>query len=259
MSRLFNGSTDLMTYGSLPAAVNVNGAFTLLVVCRILNTNDGVWLSAIETETSAAADSATLGRRSSGNVYVSNATLATGTDTGLDVPWTDSDNWCVIAAGKATGTVAPFNHKIPIGGASNRTTASFGMPNAPSITGGSIKLMGNADPHNGRLAVAAIFDKALTQAEVEGIATAKTTQSIYALTPVWLVDDNDAFASDYMGNANRTAISGTTDDADDPSGWVYGISSGTTVTVPGAGAATASGPQPIVTTLVRPYVAITVA
>lgn len=260
MSRFFNGA-DKIVFGSVASAANVNGAFTMLVVWRITTATDTSWQSAIETHTSAAAPSVSMGRRQDatlGHLYVSNATLATGTDTGLDNTIENADNWTVCAAGKAAGSSAPFNHKVVIGGASTRFTNSFGMPDAPSITGGTIVLGGDDDPLTGRIAAAAIFNKVLSQAEVEGIASAKTTQSIYALGPVWLVDDNDAFVADYMGNSGNGTKTNTADDADDPSGWVYGV--GGDINVTGVSAqATAAGNVPTVSTLTRPYILSTIS
>jgi hypothetical protein len=75
-----------------------------------------------------------------------------------------------------------------------------------------------------RLAAVALWNSVLTQGQIEGIASAKTTQSILDLSPLWCVDDgptSNAFALDLVGNVDRTAINGTSDNADDPAGWVY--------------------------------------
>jgi hypothetical protein len=229
MSRFFNAN-GVITFGSISAAIDITGAVTALAVWRITTTTDLSWQSAIETETSAAADSLSFGRRNTGNIYLSNATTASGGDSKNVSPSVgigDEDNWVVMAGGKGAGTVDPFSHKVVIGGASTRRTETArSMANCASIVGGTIKIGGNADFLTGRIAVCALFNKVLSDAEVQGIASAKTTQSIYDLAPVWLVDDNDAFTADYMGNSGDGSKTNTADDADDPAGWVYGISAG---------------------------------
>lgn len=228
MSRLFDGVDDQMVYTVPASGINVNGNHTLLVVVRIMQTNDTVWLSFIETETSAAAAAATLGRANNGELY-----WAQGSTSNDAITTNDSDNWIVAAATKTAGALTtPRFYKGVVGGANTHTDGASTIAASASIASGTIRLGGNDDFANIRLTAAAIFDKVLTDGELDGINTAKTTQSIYDLTPVWLVDDNDAFATDYMGNANRTSITGTADDADDPAGWVYGISGGAAASIP---------------------------
>ena len=225
MSRLFDGVNDESIYTVPASGVDVSGAHTLLCVCRILTVSDTAWQSIIETQTSAAAGAATIGRNNGGLIYWSQgATLNSGTS------WTDSDNWVIVATTRAAGTVTTRMHKSVVGGANTHADAANGgtLAASPSIASGTIRIGGNDDFANIRVAAAALFNKVLSDAELNGINTALTTQSIYDLTPVWLVDDADGLVADYMNNADRTSVVGTADDADDPAGWVYGIAGGGT-------------------------------
>ncbi len=62
----------------------------------------------------------------------------------------------------------------------------------------------------------------LTDGQIEGIASAATSQSILDLSPQWMVDAKDSLVEDLTaGTANRTSVVGTTAGGSDPSGWVY--------------------------------------
>lgn len=218
MSRLFNGTSNFMTFTPTDWAFG-----TLLVVARIMTTNDVAWQSFIEGEAPGGLRYA-FGRSNSGNLY-----LANGITTASAVAAQDADGWAIYAVTKATGTVAPTMHRIPIGGTRTSTAPGTTLTNSTTIAGGSTKVGGDDDFANIRLAAVAIFNgTVLTTTQLDGINTAKTTQSIADLSPTALYDDSDAFATDLIGSADRTAISGTTDDADDPSGWVYGLGGGGT-------------------------------
>jgi hypothetical protein len=230
VSRLFDGTDDQMVYAVPASGLNVNGAHTLLVVARIMRVADNTWESFIEKETSGGAASAAMIRQ---QLVATTGTLGWTNGTGLGkgtTAITDSNGWLLLAATHAAGSATPRLHRSIIATASHEHADHSGgaIAAASSIASGTIRLGGNDDFANMRLAAAAIFDKVLSDGQIEGIVTAKTTQSIYDLTPVWLVDDADAFVSDYMNNADRTSVTGTADDADDPSGWVYGIGGGGT-------------------------------
>lgn len=263
MSRLFNGTTGLMTYG--PAGTPaMNDALSLVMVVKIAaGEGDNTWMSFMEFNRGDATNACGLLRKPDGATGELAFLNATGTSDGT-VALDDSDGWMLIAATRSTAAATTL-YKIPIGGS---TTTSAGGALADSVTwqqgSPTLTIGGPEDAANMYWAAGAYWDGVtLTQGQIEGIATAKTTASINALTPTWLADDSDAFATNLTnpGVGDRTASVGTADDADDPSGWVYGLSGGTdyTGTVPAATAATASGPTPGVTTVVRPYVAVTIS
>lgn len=230
MSRLFDGVDDVMTY-PISASGGADWRFgTLLIVCRILNTGDTAWLSFLEAESAGNAQRYSMGRRNDGRLYLVDS------DTGSlqsAVTIEDADNWAIYAVTKATGSVAATMHKIPLAtGTRTSTAAGSAQADGKDASGGELRLGGPSDFANIRVAAAAVFPGVvLTTTQLDGIASAKTTASIAALSPTWLVDDSDGLATDLIGTADRTAIVGTADDADDPAGWVYGLGGSTDATV----------------------------
>ena len=231
MSRLWGGTVaDLMTYAPIQWAFG-----TILIVAKIVTTNDAAWQSFIEAEpTGVTPVRYALGRSSAGNLYLSNDVTS---DQAVSA--TDADGWALFSVTKATGSAAPQFRKNIIGGAPTGGTGGVALGNSPANTV-RIYLGGNDDPANIKVAAAAIFNgTVLTTGQLDGIASAATTQSIADLSPTWLIDDSDAFATNLVnpGTGDRTAIAGTADDADDPAGWVYGIAAPVIpITVVGAGA-----------------------
>lgn len=207
-----------MVYASVPASgLDVNAAHTLLIVCRIMVAADLTWLSFIETETSAAATAATIGRSAlAGGVYWSQ-----GVTLGEANTITDSDGWLICAASKPAGTSIPRLHRSIVGGADTHTDWSGALVASASIASGTLRIGGNDDFANIAVAAAAIFDKVLSDAEINGINTAKTSQSILNLSPTWMVDASDGLVLDQVGSADRTSVTGTSAAANDPTGWVY--------------------------------------
>lgn len=210
---LFDGVDDQMVYAGPP---QLTGALTLLIVAKILNTADAAWLSFIENESSGGAIRPSLGRRSNGDIYYSQQTgLVSGTAV------QDGDGWCIIACTKAAGTTTPKGHKIPIGGSRTTTAMDSSLANSTSYAGGNLRIGGNDDFANIEVACAAIFNKALTTTELGGINTAKTSQSILDLGPVWMVDASDGLVADQVGSVDRTSVVGTAAGSSDPTGWTY--------------------------------------
>lgn len=233
MSRLFDGVDDQMVY-TIPAAGGPNFTFgTMLVLVKIATTTDNAWLSFIEGETSGAGLRFAIGRQNSspGRLYYANGTVAPET---ASVTIEDSEGWAIMCATKATGSVAPTHHKIIVS-TGTRTTAAPGVAAANSTTtaNGNLRLGGNDDFANIYLGAAAIWvGTVLSTAQLDGIASAKTTQSILDLSPTWCVDDSDGLATDLTaGTVDRATLVGTTDSADDPAGWVY-FGGGAAVDIP---------------------------
>ena len=233
MSRLFDGINDSMTYTGMSA---LTGATTLLIVVKIVTTNDTAWLSFLDNDNGAGATRPSIGRRDTGNIYYSDGIAI---DDAVAIQ--DADGWAVIAATRPAGAAQTVRaHKCVIGGAPTHTNVGLTFNNVSATV--RLRIGGPGDWANIKVAAAAIFNADLTDGNLEGIATAATTQSIADLSPYWLVDDSDAFATNLVnpGTGDRSAITDTADDADDPAGWVYGIAGPTapTISVVGAGAVT---------------------
>jgi hypothetical protein len=218
MSRLFDGVDDLMTYGSLTSTPT--GALTLLILLKVAVAADNTWLSFIEIQQNATGRVA-IGRENSatGHIYISGSSVQYY--NAADGAITDADGWTIVAVTKAAGTATPRIHKMVIGGSAFHNNAG-GTINNPA-SGNQLFLGGNDDFANIYVGAAAYWNSELTDGQLNGIHSAKTTQSILDLTPIWCVDDGngDGLATDRAGTKNRTALTGTTDSADDPSGWVY--------------------------------------
>lgn len=242
MSILFDGVDDLMTY-SAPVTPYTFG--TLLIVCKIVNTNDSAWLSFIEGEPSGGGTpNYALGRRNTGNIYY--VTPVTVIDGGAVQ---DADGWQIIATTKATGSSAVSTHKMPIGGARTTTTLAAAA-NAGSSTNGSIKIGGDDDFANILVAAVAIFEgTALTTGQLDAILAAKTTASIISAGATWCVDAADGLINDLVGSVDRTAVVGTASSADNPSGWTYASSSADATVTAVPAAATGDSPAAVISTL----------
>lgn len=217
LSTLWDGIDDLMSY-PVGAGTPMNDALSMLAVLRIVTTTDNSWQSFMEIQVSASVRCA-MGRQNSnpGLLYFSNAAgISTST---VDV--TDADNWMIVCTTRSTAAATTM-HKIPIGG--SRSTATGGaLADNLTAASGTLMIGGNSDYANIRVAALAYWNAVeLTTGQLDGIATAKTTQSILDLSPTWAADKGDSFATDITaGTLDRSAIVGTADDADGPAGWVY--------------------------------------
>lgn len=222
MSRLFDGVDDQMTYNPGPGLAE-NHAKTLLAVVK--NVSGTSWADIITLEDSSGGNMGGMGRRSNGRLYWSDS--STIQDFGATTAITATTTWWVLAVTVSASGTTVRGHKVNVGGGSPVHVAGSAAVNA-AFTAARLQLGLSADPFNGKFAAAAVFDKVLTDAEIEGIATAATTQSIADLTPVALYDDSDAFATNLInpGTYDRSAIVQTADDAEDPPSWVYGLSGG---------------------------------
>lgn len=221
MSRLFDGSDDQMVY-AFSGTLFQGGAKTLMMVLRIIETVDNnKWLSFIECETSGGSIALALGRENSspGLIY---CVRGGGQHQAISV--TDADSWMVVGWTIPSGTATPRFHKDVIGGSPTHT-AGGGTQSDNNNEIANVRIGGNDDFANIRVAAAAIFNSEISDGNWETIEAARTTQAIADLTPVWLVDDSDAFATNLInpGVGDRSSITGTADDADDPASWVYGL------------------------------------
>lgn len=229
MSRLFDGVDDIMTY-TTGSTSWTHG--TILIVCKFAGA-DSTWQSLIECTDAANATRFSMGRRVGGQVYLANSVGLESAGSAVA-----ASGWQIIAVTKATGTVAPQVHIMPIGG--SRTTTTFG--NTLANGGGSgvrIHIGGPGDFANIYVAAGAVWNGVvLTTTQLDGILSAKTTASILALSPTWATDDSDFSQDLTASNWDRSAITGTASDADNPSGWSYGAG-GTDATVTAVPAASA--------------------
>jgi hypothetical protein len=146
-----------------------------------------------------------------------------GANTQTAVAHSSADGWMLVANRRAAGTGSiPVLSKYPIGGSPTHTAGGAGQNNQTSQAGGRVVFgqINGSDFFKGRLAVAAIWTTDLSDANLESLVTSFTRANWLSLSPAGLWDELDAFSTDHTGNgASQTSLVGTTDDADDPSGW----------------------------------------
>lgn len=188
----------------------------MIIVVRIL-VGDGTWISLIETESSVNATRPSLGRRSTNGIY-----YADGTGLNDAGSITSADNWMVVGYNRPAGASQTVTvHKCLLGSASNTHTAigtTFGNESG-SIA--NYRIGSDEDRGNIRVVAAAIFTTSLTNANFEGVASAKTSQSILDLGPIHMWESNSTnLTEDVVGTADMTAT-GTTTSTDGPAGWTY--------------------------------------
>lgn len=213
MSRLFDGVDDLIDDVGI-TTLAVNGALTFLVVVKFVSASS--WCALIECETNNSGGYKCGITRNSGT-GLRFADETSFSDAGSIAA---SDGWIIAATTKATGTATPDHHKLVIGGSRTTSTGSASVGSGNNTTVEHVKLGGDDDRQQIYFGAAAIFSKVLTTTELDGINTAKTSQSIFDLGPIWFADDGNSFATEIVSGRSLT-LTGTTDDADDPSGWVY--------------------------------------
>lgn len=215
----------------------MNGAYSLVAVVR-------PYASTVPTPSNVgmAAYKTTGGATLSGLSYGGSDRLAlySDTDDSRVVVGTDSTAWQCCAMTKASGTVAPRFHRANVGtwtwahGDGGTTVPN----NATAVTRFEVDPWWAGAADSVRFATVAIFTTALSDASIEAIGTTPSTQKLKDLGATNLWDFNQASVAtavaDLVGTANQTSISGTTVvTGDDPSGWTFGVSSGTTYTKSG--------------------------
>lgn len=215
MSRLFGGSTSEVAW-SIGSVVGT-GAWTFAMVVKF---NAGVsWQGLLNLESSGTHRVGTERHGTGGDFATITGGGANTKQSGLSI--SSSDGWMLLAAARAAGNnkLARFT-KYPIGGtASHADAPSPGQDNQAASNTIIFGNTENADFFAGRCAAVAVWDTALNDAQMESLVTTFTRANWLSLSPHFLADELDAFATDYAGTSTRSALTDTSDDADDPTGW----------------------------------------
>lgn len=197
------------------------GGYTLLMVVRVLAAN-GSWQSFLESQTSGAVVRPCMVRHATGNALTQ--IDSTGARDIAAIPVTAAQSWQVVAITRPAGASQTVRgHQIIIGGATTRANHGSTASNDTAYATGKFIVAGDDDPANIRVAAWAIWDgTALTDGNIDGIASAKTTQSILDLTPTACFDsENGLMKTDLIGTLPGTLVGSITESSDGPSGWVY--------------------------------------
>jgi hypothetical protein len=147
--------------------------------------------------------------------------------------WTQADNWVLLVATKASGTVTPRYHKYVLD-TDTVTRDDADIARAATAMASTDRIVFGKDEFsnrfNCRIAVAAYWDVELSDSQVDELYANLATQDWYdntAGSPLALWDFNQATVADdvldLMGSgADESAIAGTRV-REDPLVWTYGV------------------------------------
>jgi len=265
MSRLFSSGDEIRT--SI-GANNYNSAVTIAVLCKFDADDNWNGLTTMLASGGAAQGHGIMKGGGSAGTKNKIGYLNDGGFTAASTTLTVvADGWCLHVVTKADGTATPVYHRYKFSASSwitpENMDASSGNPTAPG-SGGGIEIGGGVgtgtDNFTGRIGLVAYWNSVLSTPNIQSLITTFTRANWLSLSPTGLWDELDGFTADRTGNgATQVADTGTADDADDPTGWSSWVG-GTNVDVTGGSAqATGSGPQPMVSTLTRPYTLVTIS
>lgn len=217
MSYAFDGVDDVLNF---TLAADLTGAWTF---AHILKLDAGVtWQSFFSQDSSANASILATGR------HGTNGTFATFVNGGANIKEdsaiASTDGWMCLAASRPAGSTQVVRYmKYPIGGSPTfSNSASPHHDNSATQAGGKTVFgeIDGADFFKGKFAVGSIWTTNLSDANMQSLVDTMTLANWLSLSPAALWDERDQFATDQTGNGkNRTLLTGTTLDADNPTGW----------------------------------------
>lgn len=245
--RAFNGSTDTITFTGTFGNVGKggNGQSLLLVV-------KPQWVSGIVAYTSIGQ----TGTGTSASIYQDAATELVD---GADNPPLDSaailtgysvGSWGILAMTKPAGTSAATLHWKPLGSGSWIHVAGGTSGADTTFTVNNWKLSGFVNATNNapmRLAVAAVYNRDLTNAELVAIEAAASTAAINSAGPVEILEFNQAAVTapvGLKGVATQNSISGTSVVTGDDPTWTFATPQVGTPTTNTGSLTTATTPVP---------------
>jgi hypothetical protein len=215
MSRQF-ASGDEVTWSI--GSVAGTGAWTFAFIAKI-SSGTSVWGSLLNLKSGATTRLGTTRRGTADTFTVSLNDESSFADYLTDT-WVSGDGWSVLVASRPAGAAQTVACTIcNVGGSpsSGNMTGTLGNATAPtSLQFGNIN---GVDDFIGFVAAIAFWDTNLNQTERESLASTMTRANWASLEPVFLVDELDVFQTDWNGSSTRTGLTGTTDSADDPTGW----------------------------------------
>ncbi len=223
MARTFDGSDDRINLGA--GALSDFTFGTLLLVMQrnstgwngplVLHNSSGTSLAGLEIGPAAGVDNRLF--------YLQNSNSK---KSGFTI--TNADGWILTGAGKATGTATPRFHKYVYG--TNTWTHSDAVDGTLGNNTGTTNIIRLgvwelSDYFSGDIAVAAVWKRLLTDAEVEALA--HSLQAWYASAPdaMWVLDQQattQTVGDVTGGGANESSKTGTAVATSSPVGPGYG-------------------------------------
>lgn len=229
-TRRFDGVNDSI-HMSIGSCNRNAGNTTWLVLMKKLT--DAAWQAIMGLHSSAGTAvqgwEINTGNLQYWDLDVAGETIGPSSPTPNDTRITVANGWVIMGASKVTGTQAGHFHRYIFSTADwNRGNGGTMVDgNSPGATG-TVRFgeWQGGDDFNGNIAVAGIWDRVLTDTEVDALTTG--LQAWVDSTPVGLWAFNqDSVATaveDITGNgANQSAITGTSVDADVPAGFDFSL------------------------------------
>lgn len=232
--RSFNGSSDWLQCAPGGVAISnfAQGAYTILALCNPTTISGTEAIVAVEHFAATQAWLSVLASNGDDQIAMADEVNVYGSSYASD--WIAGD-WALVMIRKASGTAAIESGVARLDGSAAWTYLST----SPTTTGGTAGTPDKIEfgaTNNGDfssfkdmlLATAAIWNSSLSDANLNTIASALSTQSIADLSPLALWDFNQASTGtaveDLVGTSDQSAISGTSVvTIDDPPGWTFGI------------------------------------
>lgn len=222
MSQLFNGSTSKSVH------TNIGSGFSYGTLVQVVKRANTSWASMSGFHNSGGTGVVGMLCQSTDLVsWFDQSALKFNSS----ISNTSSTGWALDAVTKATGTTSPRIHQIrtsggvwDVAGTAQHLDNTVGtIADRTAQTGGTFQIgvIDSSDFFNGRMAVTAYKANAtpLTDSEIESLVTTFTRANWLSLGMTFLVDANDAFATDYAGATTQSVATALTSDADDPPGW----------------------------------------
>lgn len=229
--REFDGVDDLIVCSPGAVGALANGSHTLVSIAKKTTVSgpDGI----LSAQATTNVNLASLVDTGGGNLAYYNANDGTGVYEDLQ-----ATTWYIMAVTKPTGTVVPRVHLKVLGsGTWAHDDCPIALANIVTtcdrIEHGAFSTFGFENYADVRIAASAIYNTALSDANIESIQTTPSTQKLLDLGAVALWDFNQASTGTAVadltpGGSNQTSIVGTTVvTGDDPPGWTFGVASAT--------------------------------
>ncbi|MFB4285713.1 hypothetical protein ACBJ59_61375 [Nonomuraea sp. MTCD27] len=221
MARLFDGVDDKITLAAGGLSTSTLAGTRVLLFRRTTATEDGL----LGVANASNANSGVL------LCFTDNTLAFFGTGTGSSassLTITSSDGWILLAVSKASGSQSvTFRKYVYATDTWTSDTPAALVSDGTALGAGSVKLGsyydGTGPFFNGEMAAVAIYNRVLTQAELDTLAHSLTAWQDAGPAALWVLDQADAAQPVYDwsgGGANQTAIVGTsTDTSSSPIGY----------------------------------------
>lgn len=212
MARTFNGSSDKLVLSG-GATTSITGPYTYAAIVKRNSTGFGAMVGLDDSGGNTIIEFLIVNAASSDrlSVYTPGWPGVTSTTASL----VNADGWALCAASKATGTAAPRFH-LYVYATNTWTHENSGgtLPNPAASGAGGVITLGETDTDffGGDIAVAGIWGRVLSDAEIEQLA--HTLTGWHAAVPAALFHlDQSATTQNVAdltgGGANQSSVTGT--------------------------------------------------